>query len=246
MDNFKVFRFVFFITIGFFSTSAFSFNYDPPSWCVDGKSWDLKIEGPDYVAVGIDRRFKGDLPYSWGVKGRVLEFYNSYESFVGNDDSNSEGNAYLNMNFPAAARGSQLVWVRETTGKYSNGWDRNSCSKKQIIVQSMPTIAKGFLSDGDGLEITGEVVSVTIDQAFSKIAVEGNGQPKISYRFFSLDGLGTQSIDNAGTTFSFTPQYNGEYRVTAYVSDGEYSASVFLGNAYFTGGSYCRTCGPAQ
>jgi hypothetical protein len=240
MDNFKVFRFVFFITIGFFSTSALSFNYQPPSDCIVGQAGPLEIEGPDYVAVGIDRRFKGDFPFPYPGDSWFVGFYNSYESYVGEDETNWEGNAYLNMNFPAAARGSQWVWARDNTDPTSNTpW----CSKKQIFVQSMPTITKGFLSDGS--TITGRVF-VTIDQAFSKIAVEGNGQPKISYRFFSLDGLGTQSIDNAGTTFSFTPQYNGEYRVTAYVSDGEYSASVFLGNAYFTGGSYCRTCGPAQ
>jgi hypothetical protein len=61
------------------------------------------------------------------------------------------------MNFPSAARGSQWVWVRDVTDStFNTPW----CSKKQIFVQSMSTIAKGFLSDG--LKITGRV-SVTID-----------------------------------------------------------------------------------
>lgn len=84
----------------------------------------LRIEGPDYVIVGNDRRFKANLfdPYSY------VKFFTDQDGYVGRDKSNLEANAYRTYSFPA--RGVALTWVT----------DGGLCSAKAVGVQSYPQV----------------------------------------------------------------------------------------------------------
>ena len=52
-----------YLGITFTLTTSFQLLADtPPSFCKLGTVRDLTAEGPDYVALGYKRRFKGDYP----------------------------------------------------------------------------------------------------------------------------------------------------------------------------------------
>lgn len=216
--------------------AALANNFVPPTYCLEGPGIaDLTTEGPKYVPVNIQRRFKGDLSFKFPPEDRYVQFWNSVDGFQGTEKSNYEANTYKNMTFPSYARGAQWVWTEEE----DFGINPN-CSKLRVYVQNMPSISKRSVTEGHSIDIQ---VNASIDNAFSKNAVEGNGQPKITYNFISLWYNVTESHTTHLKSISYRPRYRGEYSVRATVSDGTYSKAVNLGQVFFLGGEYCNTCG---
>lgn len=212
-------------------------NYDPPPYCVDGRAHnDLKAEGPKYVGTNITRSFKGDYHFDLSFETRWVNFYNSYDNFVGDEKTNFEMNAYKEMTFPNSARGPQWVWVKEETfDSLTSG-----CSKMGIFVQNLPTATANSLSGGSS--IRGQI-GASIDVSYSKNAVEGDGKPKITYTFVNTWYSKVERITSSSNSFMYAPRYNGIYEVSASVSDGSYSKTVNLGSTHFSGGTDCNTCG---
>lgn len=223
---------VLFVALGslFISSASFhSLAVTPPGSCVAGTSGGLTIEGPDYMAVGYTRRFKGDYPFQLPIPIKdTVDFYNSLDGFVGSDDTNFEGNTYLNMSFNYG-RGAEWAWAIGGSG---------NCSKKQVWVHERPYASAISLTGGNSITAK---ISARIDKQFSKNAVEGNGRPTIKYSFRNeiCPISGSEDYTSTQETITKWPEYSGFYSVSARVSDGEYSTNVEVGVVQYNGGKNC-------
>jgi hypothetical protein len=132
---------------------------------------------------------------------------------------------------------------RKLSGAGNNGikYDYASipmCDVIKVNAQSAPTISKKSLSL-DALNGTPIIASVnyTFDEQFS-YAASNNTPLTFTWTFKNISYSGiVQQVTTTSPSINFVPEFTGEYRVTATVNDGTFSATSFLGYSYFDSGS---------
>lgn len=125
------------------SIQSFANSYAPPQ-CVDGRTGsDLKVEAPIYIAVGMPTTIKGDFPFVWDDETKSVNFNNSYEGYIGYDNTDTWDNAYIDMTFPLSAVGPVVIWAIDETNPLQL-W----CSKTSALVQTIPTITNTSVQSG--------------------------------------------------------------------------------------------------
>lgn len=203
------------------------------SWGLGGDT--SKVDGDRYVIAGYTKTYKhegGSAFYN------ETALFNTKAGFEGADDYSYQDFKWVakkNINFPS--RGSNFVSIgipvpAEVGGK------TNLC--KNITVQSAPTISKKTASTGT---VTGSYraeVTSTYDTTYSKAAVEGVG---ISYRWnFNHTTSSTGDFYKVTSVpyVSANLGVSGNYEVTATISDGVFSDTVYLSTVRYSDGIPCN------
>jgi len=147
-----------------------------------------------YLLVDEENRIKGDGAYYFSKNDNV-KFYDSINGYVGTDESNSEGNAYLryNMTSSTAYRGPQKIWVT----KNSETW----CSYKNVILQSPPSLrisidkSPNYRSEG-GIGSTDLVIDANPYVDFFSKAVQENTGYSLKWYYRASTAVDWQLVDS--------------------------------------------------
>ncbi len=214
--------------------------YDPLSWgqfvLALGKlanSFDyLRIEGPNHVLQGQYSRFKGNLFDRYAN----VNFNTSETGFVGQDKSNLDANSYLDVKFDKT-HGYGLVWITRS----------NLCSAKGVWVQKQPQVTPITLMSQPGYMVA--EIAYKVDP-YSQAAKDPAVEPTITFIWNSSEGASgaspayKMSKDSGTHRAILTPQYGGDYTVTARVFDGNFANFISLGTIYVRGKPWrpCPTC----
>ena len=188
----------------------------------------LRIEGPDFIAQGESKTFKGNL---WNQYAYV-KFNTSEDGYVGRDKSNFEANAYKSLNFNETY-GMGLVWVQRDT----------LCSMKNVWIQKRPIVSQGSLlitrdvssaKDDNKARVT---VNYKFDQ-YSKVRLDET-KPKVNFTWINdnAQATGGKTIivdEYAGTLTADLENIAGGY-IKFYVSidDGNYGTTKLIGGHQF-------------
>lgn len=200
----------------------------------------LEVRSKNHLLLTGSNRIKGDGAPVFSSYEKVT-FGDSIGGKKGIDESNLSGNAYFSYyaEYPIFLNGPGWVWVEKAAGE-STTW----CSKKEIYFQNAPTISKK--SFDTSLSVSQPItasVNYTYDP-YSYISIHGR-PPTFTWTFDNKDLSGV--IETKVTTVpyvSHSPQYSGDYRVTAIINDGTYSKAAILGLVDFRkqsgGGGSCN------
>lgn len=122
-----------------------------------------------------------------------------------------------------------------------SGSSPHFCDESVVYSQSHPTIGLNTLASYSPTnQPIYAKVNYSYDDNYSKAAIQ-NTQPTFTWTFKNIDYSGVQETQTTTTPYiSFGPEYGGEYKVTARINDGTFSASVILGyTLYSTSGNNC-------
>lgn len=144
-------KYCFFLSMIAIGYVPFSKATSPPSHCLEGTVFGysgstiltdsfLETVVDDYLLIGQDITVKGDGAYLID-SGKSVDFYDSVNGFVGNDEANSEGNAYMSYTITnsSAYRGNAWIWTVES--------GTSDCSKKQVNLQKAPSLNIDIVKD---------------------------------------------------------------------------------------------------
>lgn len=217
----------------FVSVIGFEANASVPPSCVTGKSaTGLTAEAPTHVGVGISTQFKGDYDFSIPPVEQWVVFYNDKTGYMGDDATNSESNAYIHETFSSSDRGEAWFWAFEDTDTLGN-----SCSKDKFYIQNLPTISSNYSATG-GTSIQTSFWG-SIDNYYSERGLAGQG-PKITLRYFNIDTGDTFYAFPTSENYTYYPSCKGEYKITATISDGNFSKSqIITPGVFYTAGNFC-------
>jgi hypothetical protein len=217
------------------SLIGFEANASAPYFCNTGKSsTGLTAEAPTHVAIGVSTQFKGDYNYTLPPKEQWVTFNSDKNGFMGDAITNSDSNAYIHETFYYSDRGESWFWVFEDGDMHGD-----SCSSDKFYIQNLPTISNNYSAKG-GRSITTKV-SGYIDNDFSERGLAGLG-PKITLKYYNIDTGDVFYEYPTSANHTFYTNCKGEYKITAFVSDGNFSKSqIITDGVYYTGGKFCGT-----
>lgn len=203
--------------------------YTPPSICgFEQTTTGLSVEAPQYIAIGMPTRIKGDYSYDPFDSDKSVSFYNSHVNYVGGDETDSWDNAYIDMTFPAGSRGVKTIWaIDETDPTFL------FCTKTQANVQSMPVIGNTSALGGQTISVN---VNISID-SLSKRSVQGNNLPELTFKFINTDYNRVETFKTTSQNVNYIPQYTGAHTIEVTAFDGTFSVKRTIGDVFFTGGT---------
>jgi len=104
------------------------------------------------------------------------------------------------------------------------------CDESAVYSQVAPTIAlKTYQDFIPPYQPISAEVNYSYDELYSYVAVRGT-PPQFTWTFENMDYSGVKEVWSTNVpSVSFHPQYSGEYKVTAKISDGTFSASTLIG-----------------
>jgi len=212
-------------------TPFFAFNVlaSAPAICESGRSnTGLRAEASTHILENVSTQLKGDYNYSIPPVDKWVRFWSDRKGYLGEDFTNSDSNAYINVAFNPMDLGEHYIWVEESENIMN-------CSYDIVYVQSLPT-SSGSVS---GTSTITTIFSGSISPHYQRGLLGQNGSLSISYR--NLDLNKTYISYPTTTTHNYKPQCDGSYKITASIHDGNYTKSKVLGYVDYTGGSSCGT-----
>ena len=122
-----------------------------------------------------------------------------------------------------------------------SGSSPHFCDESVVYSQNQPTIRLNTLASySPQNQPIYAKVDYSYDQNYSKVAIQ-NVDPTFTWIFKNIDYSGIQETRTTNTPYiTFGPEYDGEYKITARINDGTFSASIILGYTYYsTSGGNC-------
>ena len=222
-----------------------------PYWCVYG-SWKegsvgvgsssgldgdyLKIDVREYILINEPIRLKGDGKYLVN-KGDTIYFYDSLGGYLGKDDANTDGNAYLTYTptkqNPFLYQGT--IWAMKNLPNVHTGGPvanpdpvslRPPCSKKDVHFQYRPSLNVVSFNS----QARSAVLGYEVD--FESKAYRENVPAKISIKWSNAGKTGiaaATTVNNQRGTVQIPnlqlSMDKGIFTLTATIFDGSYESN---------------------